>query len=57
MSLEILKTFNSLHKRLQFTVEIPEDNSLNFLDITVFKLDKNVLEFNWYTKLTFSGRF
>lgn len=53
----ILKIFNSFHKRLQFTVEIPKNDSLNFLDITVLKLDNNHLIFNWYTKPTFSDRF
>lgn len=47
---EVLKIFNPFHKKLQCTVEIPEENSLNFLDITIFKLDNNFLEFNWYTK-------
>lgn len=54
---DILKIFNSFHNRLQFTVEIPDNNSLNFLDITIFKLDNNHLKFDWYTKPTFLGRF
>lgn len=31
-----LSTFNSLHSRLQFTVEIGGD-SINFLDVTIIK--------------------
>jgi len=52
---DILHTFNSFHTRLQFTIEIPETNSLNFLDITII-VNKEHLEFNWFRKPTFSGR-
>jgi len=41
--------------RLQFTIEIPEINSLNFLDITII-VNKEHLEFNWFRKPTLSGR-
>jgi len=50
-----LNIFNSLHPRLQFAAEIG-GKSLNFLDITIIK-NKNYLEFNWYHKPTFSGRY
>jgi len=46
-------TFNSLHPRLQFTLEI--GNKLNFLDVTLIN-NKGKLEFDWYKKPTFSGR-
>jgi len=52
----ILNMFNSFHKRLQFTIEVPEINSLNFLDITLI-VNGEHLEFNWFRKPTFSGRF
>jgi len=51
----ILNTFNSFHPRLQFTLEIG-GKVLNFLDVTIIKNDNN-LEFDFYTKPTFSGRF
>jgi len=50
-----LNIFNSLHPRLQFTVEIGGE-LLNFLDIIIIK-NNNHLEFNWYHKPTFSGRY
>jgi len=45
---ELLNTFNSLHPRLQFTLEIG-GNELNFLDVTL-KNNKGKLEFDWYKK-------
>jgi hypothetical protein len=51
----ILLTFNSFHPRLQFTIEIGGD-IINFLDITIIKKN-NGLEFDWYHKPTFSGRY
>jgi hypothetical protein len=50
-----LLTFNSFHPRLQFTIEIGGD-TINFLDNTIIKRN-NVLEFDWYHKPTFSGRY
>ncbi|XP_018361292.1 PREDICTED: uncharacterized protein LOC108760021 [Trachymyrmex cornetzi] len=51
---EILNIFNSFHPRLQFTMEIG-GSELNFLDITIIKNER--LEFDWYHKPTFSGRY
>jgi len=51
----LLDTFNSFHPRLQFTLE-RGGNFLNFLDVTIIKNNNN-LEFDFYTKPTFSGRF
>jgi hypothetical protein len=50
-----LSTFNSFHSSLQFTIEIGGD-SINFLDITIIK-GNTFLEFDWYHKPTFSGRY
>jgi len=50
-----LNIFNDLHPRLQFTSEM-DGESLNFLDIIIIK-NNNRLEFNWYHKPTFSGRY
>jgi len=41
---EFLSTFNSLHPRLQFTLEIG-GNKLNFLDVTLIN-NKGKLEFD-----------
>ncbi|XP_011866087.1 PREDICTED: uncharacterized protein LOC105561048 [Vollenhovia emeryi] len=51
-----LNTFNSLHKRLQFTIEEGDDKRLNFLDTTICVVDE-CIEFDWYHKPTFSGRY
>lgn len=51
-----LNIFNSFHARLQFTVEIGLNNSLNFLDITML-LDNKRIVYDWYHKETFSGRY
>ena len=52
----LLNTFNSFHPRLQFTIEEGADNRLNFLDVTII-VNNNRIEFDWFHKLTFSGRY
>jgi len=52
----ILKIFNSLHIRLQFTMEIGIDDRLSFLD-TIFLIEEQSLVFNEYRKITFFGKF
>ncbi|XP_029674258.1 uncharacterized protein LOC115242254 [Formica exsecta] len=51
-----LDAFNSVHPRLQFTLEESIDNRLNFLDVTLIVKD-NTIEFDWYHKPSFSGRY
>jgi len=51
-----LKIFNSFHETLQFTIEIADNNCLNFLDVSII-INNNHIEFDWYRKPTFSGRF
>jgi len=51
---ELLNSFNSLHPRMQFTIEIG-GNRLNFLDAMIIN-NNNLIEFDWYMKPTFSGR-
>lgn len=53
---QTLECFNSLHPRLQFSMEISNNNSLHFLDVT-FILRDNCLMFDWYHKPSFSGRY
>jgi len=38
----ILDTFNSIHDRLQFTLEISINNRINFLDITIILDDQRI---------------
>jgi len=52
----ILQIFNSFHERLQFTIEIADNNCLNFLDVSII-INNNHIEFDWYRKPTLSGRF
>ncbi|KYN16751.1 hypothetical protein ALC57_10948, partial [Trachymyrmex cornetzi] len=40
---------------IQFTMEV-DDDRLNFLDVTLI-INNNKIEFDWYHKLTFSGRY
>ncbi|XP_011873294.1 PREDICTED: uncharacterized protein LOC105565056 [Vollenhovia emeryi] len=51
-----LETFNSLHSRIQFTLEEGTNKHLNFLDTTIIVRD-DTIEFDWYHKPTFSGRY
>jgi len=51
---ECLNAFNSLHSRLQFTLETG-GKRLNFLDVTIIN-NEGTIEFDWYKKPTFSGR-
>ncbi|KYN18358.1 hypothetical protein ALC57_09333 [Trachymyrmex cornetzi] len=50
-----LETFNSLHDRLKFALEF-DDDKINFLDITIIN-NNNLIEFNWYHKPTYLGRY
>ncbi|KYN16344.1 hypothetical protein ALC57_11400, partial [Trachymyrmex cornetzi] len=52
---ETLNIFNSLHDRLQFTLEIGTDGRINFLDTTVI-IKNNMIIFDNFHKKTFSGR-
>jgi hypothetical protein len=53
---DILKHFNSYHKKIQFTIEIENQNKINFLDTTLHHLDNNV-KTEWFTKETWSSRY
>lgn len=52
----LLEIFNSLHKRLQFTIEVSTNNSLNFLDVLATISDGNII-LDLYHKPTFSKRY
>lgn len=53
---DILNIFNSFHPRIQFTLELGNNDQLNFLDITIF-ITNGRIEFDWFHKPTFSGRY
>lgn len=51
---DILNIFNSIHNRLQFTLEYNiNDNSINFLDVSLFVSNSRKIYFDWYHKLLF----
>jgi len=52
----ILEIFNSSHERLQFTLEISNNDRISFLDVMII-IDGHRLVFDCYRKPTFSGRF
>lgn len=52
----ILNTFSSFYRRLRFIVEISKNNCINFLDISTM-INEEFIEFNQYSKPTFSGTF
>ena len=49
----ILEDFNSIHPKLTFTEETEQNNTLNFLDITIHKTPPH-LKFSVYRKPTFT---
>jgi len=53
---DTLTIFNSLYTRLQFTMEVDNDNRLNFLDTTLIIDNKRII-FDTYHKTIFSRRF
>ena len=50
----IVNVFNSIDKNIQFTVEVPENQILNFLDISIL-VEKNTIRYWWYVKEMHSG--
>lgn len=52
----ILETLNAHHKKLQFTIEVENNDQIPYLDMKIMKDDKKLIT-DWYTKPTASGRF
>jgi len=50
---KILNTFNSLHSRLQFTVEVEDEGKISFLDTLLIVKGQNLI-FDGFRKATFS---
>lgn len=51
----ILKTLNTYHNRIQFTVEIEKNGQIPYLDMEIIRQNESLMT-NWYTKKTSSGR-
>jgi len=52
----IKKSGHSFHERLQFILEINDNNQLNFLEVTILIDDYKII-FDRYSKSTYSGRY
>ncbi|KAI4476543.1 hypothetical protein M0804_013522 [Polistes exclamans] len=52
----VLKTFNMINEKIQFTIEIEDNGTLPFLDVTVIRNEDGTISTNWYVKPTSSGR-
>ena len=50
-----LDIFNSYNSHLQFTHKLEANNSINFLDLTLIKIDGRIIT-NWFQKKTSFGR-
>ena len=55
--LSFLDYLNSIHPRIQFTVELEEENKLPFLDVLVSKTTNGSLEHTIYRKPTHTNRY
>ena len=53
---DILCRFNSIDKKLKFTLEIAINNNINFLDSNI-QIIHNKIQTNWYRKSIWSGRY
>lgn len=51
----ILKTFNSYHNKLKFTIEKEENGFIPYLDMKIFREDNKIIT-DWYSKSVASGR-
>lgn len=51
----ILNTLNNYHTKIQFTIEMEQNNSLPYLDVKMHRNNNRII-FNWYSKSTSSGR-
>jgi hypothetical protein len=49
-------SFNSLHNRLQFTIEKEKEGKISFLDVLLIKCNNGII-FDQFRKPTFSGRY
>jgi hypothetical protein len=48
---QVLKEFNNINQNIQFTLELEQNNSINYLDLTIIRKPNN-FEFKIYRKPT-----
>lgn len=53
----IVDIFNSYHSRIQFTYELEDNRSINFLDLKIKINESNQIIIDWYQKTTQSYRY
>ena len=53
----ILDQFNQFHPRIQFTMELEKEKSINFLELTITRQPNGKLLTSWYRKPTASLRY
>ena len=53
----VFNTFNNFNKFLKFTIEEEIDKKLNYLDMSIFRVENDVAVTDWYQKPTASGRY
>ncbi|KAI4476882.1 hypothetical protein M0804_013209 [Polistes exclamans] len=51
-----IKTFNSVKKKIQFTIEVENNKTLPFLDLKIIRKEDGSILTDWYVKPTSSGR-
>ncbi|KAI4489735.1 hypothetical protein M0804_003917 [Polistes exclamans] len=51
-----IKTFNSVNKKIQFTIEVENNKTLPFLDLKIIRKEDGSILTDWYIKPTSSGR-
>ena len=53
----IVDTFNNFDPYLKFTIELENNNKINFLDIQIERCNDNTIRTKWYRKSIASGRY
>lgn len=53
----VLKEFNSIHDRIQFTIEVEKDGEIAFLENRLVRQPDGTIFPDWYHKDTWSGRY
>ena len=53
----ILRKFNEIHPRINFTLEEEVNGQIPFLDVLVIRSNSGELKTDWYHKATWSGRY
>ncbi|KAI4476637.1 hypothetical protein M0804_013416 [Polistes exclamans] len=51
-----IKTFNSVNKKIQFTIEVKNKKTLPFLELKIIRKEDGSILTDWYVKPTSSGR-